>query len=52
MKVKVCGIQTREDARAAVRLGADALGFVFAKSKRRVIQPLSGQSRKKYRVNA
>ena len=36
MKVKVCGIQTREAARAAVQLGADALGFVFAKSKRRV----------------
>lgn len=36
MKVKICGIQTGEDAQAAVRLGADALGFVFADSKRRV----------------
>ena len=36
MKVKICGIQTRGAAGAAVQLGADALGFVFAKSKRRV----------------
>ena len=36
MKVKICGIQTREAARAAVQLGADAIGFVFAKSKRKV----------------
>ena len=33
--VKVCGITRQADADAAVRLGADALGFVFAPSKRR-----------------
>lgn len=33
--VKVCGITQRQDAEAAIRLGADALGFVMAPSKRR-----------------
>ena len=36
MKVKICGIQTSDDAKAAVQFGAHAIGFVFAESKRRV----------------
>lgn len=34
--VKICGITRLTDARAAVRAGANALGFVFASSPRRV----------------
>ncbi|MEW8971108.1 phosphoribosylanthranilate isomerase [Mesobacillus jeotgali] len=36
MKVKICGIKTVEAASHAVGNGADALGFVFAESKRRI----------------
>ncbi|CAM4007538.1 phosphoribosylanthranilate isomerase [Mesobacillus thioparans] len=36
MKVKICGIQTTEAALNAVENGADALGFVFARSKRQI----------------
>ncbi|RDI43151.1 phosphoribosylanthranilate isomerase [Falsibacillus pallidus] len=36
MKVKVCGIKTVEAGLEAVRSGADAIGFVFAESKRRI----------------
>ena len=36
VKVKICGIMDLESARNAVDHGADALGFVFAHSKRRV----------------
>ena len=34
--VKICGITRLEDAREAVRLGADALGFILAESPRRI----------------
>jgi len=36
MRIKICGITSLEDAKAVVHLGADALGFVFAESARRI----------------
>lgn len=44
IRVKICGITRREDARAAVRAGAHALGFVFHPSSPRSVTPQKAAS--------
>jgi len=39
MKIKICGITTKDDALYAVDAGADALGFVFVRSSPRCVTP-------------
>ncbi len=42
-KVKICGITNREDADVAVSLGVDALGFIFARSPRKIEPDTAGE---------
>lgn len=36
IKIKICGITRTEDALISIKYGANALGFVFAESKRKI----------------
>ncbi len=38
-KVKICGITREEDARFCAEMGVDFLGFIFAKSSPRYVEP-------------
>ena len=35
--IKICGTTSLEDALRSIKAGADALGFIFAESKRRIL---------------
>ncbi len=37
LRIKICGLTTRQDAEAAIELGADALGFNFFPGSRRFV---------------
>ena len=39
VRIKMCGTTRREDAEYAVRIGIDALGFIFVKNSPRYIDP-------------
>lgn len=43
VRVKICGITNVDDARAAMDFGADAIGVIFADSRRRVTEEEAAQ---------
>jgi phosphoribosylanthranilate isomerase len=44
VKIKICGITNIEDAKLAVQLGADALGFNFCKDSKRFISAVEAKA--------
>lgn len=44
VRIKICGITRAEDALAATRLGADALGFNFWPGSRRFVAPAAARA--------
>ncbi|MFH1449923.1 MAG: phosphoribosylanthranilate isomerase [bacterium] len=41
VKIKICGITNLEDALECTKLGVEALGFIFAESKRKISQEVA-----------
>jgi phosphoribosylanthranilate isomerase len=44
VRIKICGIKRLEDARIAVSLGVDALGFIFTQKSPRSIVPANARA--------
>lgn len=43
-RVKICGLTRHEDIKAAVSVGADALGLVFVSGSKRALTPEQGRA--------
>ncbi len=41
-RIKICGITNFDDARSAINMGVDAIGFVFAESPRQISPEIAG----------